>query len=112
MIRKDFLLLLVERAGPFMKKLIGLREAKRKEDAQAVLEEACRSLLNLDPRMVLALPAESLKGLLSIDQGQGPARCRVAADLLSAYADCLEAAGAGQEAAACRLKAAELTPAA
>ena len=110
MIRKDFMLQLVERAGPFMKRLIGLREAKRKEDAQAVLEEACRSLLNLDARMVMALPTESLKSLLSIDPGQGPARCRVAADLLNAYADCLEAAGAGEDAQAFRLKARELEP--
>lgn len=108
MIRKDFLLQLVERAGPFMKRLLSLRDTKRKEGAQAVLEEACRSLLNLDARMVLALPTESLRGLLSIDAGQGPARCRVAAELLAAYADCLEGAGAAAEAAACRLKAAEL----
>lgn len=111
MIRKDFLLQLVERAGPFLKRLFALRQAERKEDARAVLEEACRALLNLDARMVLALPTPSLKGLLCIDEGQGPARCRVAADLLGAYADCLEAAGAAAEAAACRLKAGELTAA-
>ena len=98
MIKRDWFLNLIERAGPVMKKLAGLRQADKLAEAPQVVEQACRELLNIDGRMLLAFSARDLGDLLSLDEGQASGKCFLAAELL--------AEGAGD--AESRLKAVEL----
>ncbi|MBI5594505.1 MAG: hypothetical protein HY928_00295 [Elusimicrobia bacterium] len=98
MIKRDWFLNLIERAGPVMKKLAGLRQADRLRDAPQVIEQGCRELLNIDGRMLLAFSAQDLGDLLSLDEGQASGKCFLAAELLAEGGDDAES----------RLKAVEL----
>lgn len=88
-IRRDHILKLIERAGPALKRVFGLRQAHKRGDLKEV-RVACRELLDLDLGLVTTLPVESLRGLLTIDEGSGPGRCAVAAELLEGQAELLE----------------------
>lgn len=108
MIKRDYLLQLIERAGPFLKRLFHLRQAGRPGEAEAALQEGLRELIGLDAQLVLTLSAADLRGLLGIDQGQAAGRCLAAAELLAEYAATLEARGEGDRAGAARSKAIDL----
>lgn len=108
MIRRDYILRLIEQAGPFLKKVFGFRQAKKLDDAQATLRQACGDLLAVDLQLLLAMSAEGLRQLLSIDEGTAMGRCLVAAALLAEQAQVFEAQGRPDEAKECRSKAAEL----
>lgn len=83
MIKRDWFLNLIERAGPVMKRLAGLRQADRLSEAPQVIEQGCRELLNLDGRMLLAFSARDLGDLLSLDEGQASGKCFLAGELLA-----------------------------
>lgn len=104
MIRRDYFLRYIERAGPFLKKLIGLGQADKQQEAQQVLQAALRELINLDSRMVLALSAKDLRDLLSIDESQAAGKGLLVAELIAEYSE----SAVGQEADDLRQKAGEL----
>lgn len=108
MIRRDYIQRLVEQAAASLKRMIGLRQEKKHEEAYQVLQAALRELINLDAKLVLALAARDLQNLLSIDESQAAGKGLVTADLLAEYAVTLESRGEGEAARELRLKAAEL----
>jgi len=108
MIRRDYIQRLVEQAAASLKKIVGLRQEKKHEEAYQVLQAALRELINLDAKLVLALAARDLRDLLSIDPSQAAGKGLVTADLLAEYAATLADRGETEQAGELRLKAAEL----
>lgn len=93
-IRRDHILRLIERAGPMLKRILGLKKAEEKRQAQQLIAESCRELLGLDFGLLASMPAEGVLQLLTIDEGSAPARCLVASELLRAHAALVEGSDA------------------
>lgn len=108
MIKRDFLLRLIERAGPMLKKVLSLRQADKKSEAYQALREAARSLLGIDLSLLEGLDEQSLCGLIALDESQADGKIALAARLLEARAELLDAEGHAIAAAGLRAKAAAL----
>lgn len=107
MLRRDYILDLIRRAGPSLKRIFGLRQADKVQEAQQAVQAGLREVLNLDLNMVLSLSAKDLQGLLGMDEGQAAAKGIVIAEFLAEHAENLLVQGHETEARSVRAKATE-----
>jgi hypothetical protein len=105
MIRRDYIIQLIKRAAPSLKKLFALRQVEKQAESQAVLQAALKELLNLDANLVLGMASKDLQDLLNMDPGQATGKGFVVAELLAEYAEAAEAQGRADAARDCRQKA-------
>ncbi len=70
MIKRDFILRLIERAAEFVLKAAGLRKNGQHEEAQQTISEGFKSLLGLDANLASAMATEDLIMILGNDPGK------------------------------------------
>ena len=70
MIKRDFILRLIERAAEFVLKAVGLRKRGQHEEAQQTISEGFKSLLGLDANLASAMAVKDLIMILGDDPGK------------------------------------------
>ncbi|PCI36491.1 MAG: hypothetical protein COB53_09390 [Elusimicrobia bacterium] len=87
MIKRDFILRLIDKAAIFLMKAIGFRKDGDLPKSEAAIREAFKSLLGLEAKLVEAMAAADLISLLGVGGEPDPGKLVVAAQLLEERAE-------------------------
>ena len=66
MLRKDYIMRLIEQLGVAVARIIALKNNNQAHEALKEIEQACEKYLGLDPRVIEAASGEALLGLMSM----------------------------------------------
>jgi hypothetical protein len=82
MLRKDYIMRLIEQLGVAMARIIALKNNNQAHEALKEIEQACEKYLGLDPRVIEAASGEALLGLMSMGGKFDPRRAVLLGELL------------------------------
>ena len=82
MLRKDYIMRLIEQLGVAMARIISLKQNNQAHEALKEIEQACEKYLGLDPRVIEAASGEALLGLMSMGGKFDPRRAVLLGELL------------------------------
>ena len=87
MIKRDFILRLIDKAAVFLMKAIGFRGDGDMTKSEATIREAFQSLLGLELKLIEALAVQDLISLMGVGEDPDPGKLVVAAQLLEERAE-------------------------
>ncbi|TDF95545.1 DUF6483 family protein [Paenibacillus piri] len=108
MYQRDYLLRMIEQFSVVLGKVIFQRRNQRFAEAMELLAQAMKQLLGLNSKLVRALSAKDLLGLLSTQGHVDAGKVLLLGDMLKAEGEVLYDQGKEADSLDCRLKALEL----
>src|SRR5215471_10989883 len=90
MLRKDYIMRLIEQLGVAMARIISLKQNSQTHEALKEIEQACEKYLGLDPRVIGAASGEALLTLMSMGGKFDPRRAVLLGELLKEEGDLYE----------------------
>lgn len=89
MIKRDYILKIIEGLGQFLKKVKELLTEGKYEGAEVTVDEAMQKLLGLSAETINILPYEELISFMNMDKEVGSEKCIILATLLTQKGDVL-----------------------
>jgi hypothetical protein len=82
MFQRDYILRLIEEFARFMAAMAGLKSEGKLDDALTLIEETCRDLLNLEPRVIKSLHPDEMIPFLQNEKGMKNEALKMVGELL------------------------------
>ena len=93
MLRKDYILRLIEQLGVALERILALKRDGQAHQALKEIEQACEKYLGLDPRVISAASGEALLTLMSMGGKFDPRRAVLLGELLREEGELYEMEG-------------------
>src|SRR5215469_10476158 len=93
MLRKDYIMRLIEQLGVAMERILALKQNSQTHEALKEIEQACEKYLGLDPRIIGAASGEALLTLMSMGGKFDPRRAVLLGELLREEGELYEMEG-------------------
>jgi len=93
MLRKDYIMRLIEQLGVALERILALKHDGQTHQALKEIEQACEKYLGLDPRVISAASGEALLSLMSMGGSFDPRRAELLGELLREEGELYEMEG-------------------